>query len=200
MPSSLSRSLLAGLVSLAFAAPASAAVVVNFVETGTGVNASFLGSLDLTGEDIGPPGPGGAPFSFINPNSGVVVFNTGVARSTTFIGTPAAFGSGGFSVSATTVDGDVFGLLDGSAGVSLQLPVDFSSTKILTGSMTFAGATFASLGIAVGTFVTQLPLDTITVITTPIPEPGSYALMLAGLGVVAFAARRRKNQMKGAPA
>jgi len=28
----------------------------------------------------------------------------------------------------------------------------------------------------------------------PIPEPETYALMLAGLGIVGFAARRRKNQ------
>jgi len=28
---------------------------------------------------------------------------------------------------------------------------------------------------------------------TPIPEPSTYALMLAGLGVVGFVARRRKG-------
>ncbi|MGK2898700.1 MAG: FxDxF family PEP-CTERM protein [Burkholderiaceae bacterium] len=31
-------------------------------------------------------------------------------------------------------------------------------------------------------------------VTTPIPEPETYALMLAGLGVVGFMARRRKQQ------
>ncbi len=34
---------------------------------------------------------------------------------------------------------------------------------------------------------------TITLVTAPIPEPETYALMLAGLGVVGFMARRRKQ-------
>jgi hypothetical protein len=34
---------------------------------------------------------------------------------------------------------------------------------------------------------------TISLVTAPIPEPETYALMLAGLGVVGFTARRRKQ-------
>ena len=34
---------------------------------------------------------------------------------------------------------------------------------------------------------------TIELVTAPIPEPETYALMLAGLGVVGFMARRRKQ-------
>lgn len=30
------------------------------------------------------------------------------------------------------------------------------------------------------------------VITTPVPEPGTYALMLAGLGLVGYAMRKRR--------
>ena len=33
------------------------------------------------------------------------------------------------------------------------------------------------------------------VVLTPIPEPGTYALMLAGLGVVGFMAARRRNRV-----
>ena len=32
------------------------------------------------------------------------------------------------------------------------------------------------------------------VLTAPVPEPGTYALMLAGLGLVGFSARRRRSR------
>jgi len=31
------------------------------------------------------------------------------------------------------------------------------------------------------------------VITPPVPEPGTYALMLAGLGLVGYVARKRRG-------
>ena len=42
---------------------------------------------------------------------------------------------------------------------------------------------------------TNLLLDDF-VFTLPVPEPESYAMLLAGLGVVGFAARRRKRTIK----
>ena len=58
-----------------------------------------------------------------------------------------------------------------------------SFTFVATGTSTvlsFASTTGGDAGIA---------LDNITI--TPVPEPETYALMLAGLGLVGFAARRR---------
>lgn len=39
----------------------------------------------------------------------------------------------------------------------------------------------------------NLTLFTRDVVTTPVPEPSTYALMLASLGVVGFMARRRRR-------
>jgi PEP-CTERM motif len=36
--------------------------------------------------------------------------------------------------------------------------------------------------------------ESFVTVTTPVPEPSTYALMLAGLGVVGFVARRRREQ------
>ena len=46
-------------------------------------------------------------------------------------------------------------------------------------------ATGTSGGLYGGSFVAE---------TTPIPEPETYALMLAGLGIIGFVAARRKSQ------
>jgi hypothetical protein len=36
-------------------------------------------------------------------------------------------------------------------------------------------------------------LDDIALVATPIPEPETYVMMMAGLGVVGFMARRRRK-------
>ena len=43
------------------------------------------------------------------------------------------------------------------------------------------------------TFSVDGVVDNVVVMTTPVPEPETYALMMAGLGVMTFVARRRKS-------
>jgi hypothetical protein len=60
----------------------------------------------------------------------------------------------------------------------------FVATEAST-ALSFTSTTGGDAGIA---------LDNITI--TPVPEPETYALMLAGLGLVGFTARRRSNAAK----
>lgn len=80
-----------------------------------------------------------------------------------------------------------------------------ASTNVLVTSDTFAGtlggfavSTFASNFapgsyrlVATGTGVRDSSLDVTISLAAPIPEPGTYGLLLAGMGVLALVARRR---------
>jgi hypothetical protein len=63
---------------------------------------------------------------------------------------------------------------------------DFASLGLVTIAIESVG-TLSSSGNTVHGSVNAL------VATTPVPEPASYALMLAGFGVIAFVARRRSR-------
>lgn len=49
---------------------------------------------------------------------------------------------------------------------------------------------FAAVGLA-GAAYGEAPIDNVSFSTAPVPEPGSWAMLLAGLGLVGFLARRR---------
>lgn len=57
-----------------------------------------------------------------------------------------------------------------------------------------AAATSGSLGVRIqGLFAAQagMGVDNVTLVAAPVPEPGEWAMMIAGLAVAGFAARRR---------
>ncbi len=196
MPSSMSRSLLAGLVSLAFVAPASAAVTLNFVETGAGVVGSFSGNLSLSGLTLVGGGGQGAE---IFPSKGE--FATAGPAVVTYRGSfmPVAYGTGGLAGPSST-SGDALRMnVIPDFGSLISVPANYVAGSPLAGTMTFfAGSTLANFGMTPGSYITALPGgDSITVNVIPVPEPSTYALMLAGLGVVGYMARRRRGQAAG---
>jgi len=62
----------------------------------------------------------------------------------------------------------------------------------LTGACDFSEASFEVRGGQGGSFTFGSD-GSLGFALTPVPEPGTYALLLAGLGVVGFVARRRRN-------
>ena len=61
-----------------------------------------------------------------------------------------------------------------------------------SGSNSTANLTIVNLNLALGG--NDLAMDNIEFYTTAVPEPETYAMMLAGLGVLGAVARRRKTQ------
>lgn len=78
---------------------------------------------------------------------------------------------------------EVTGLADGKTSFSLGLDPDFERN--------FVGLNFASLDVNVGSLCVSVGSGSCT--TSPIPEPGTSALMLLGLGAIGGLARRRSR-------
>ena len=182
------RKIFAALAALCFSVGnADAAVTWDFQETASGVVGTLSGSLDLAGAgyvDNFPVSEG------ITASLGYVGTG-GTLRTYRMTSGPTVFGTGfGF---AGVSSGSSFMVYGGLSWVGVA--TDYVSGTALTGTHTFSGMTFASLGIATGSYQWTMPNDTITVNfgTTPIPLPASLPLLLGALGLAGVVARRRKT-------
>lgn len=88
---------------------------------------------------------------------------------------------------AQTVITPSFGYFAGSSSAPLGGFTSFAVTGASI-TLTASGGSFASIG---GQPQNKLKFD---FTATPVPEPETYALMLAGLGLVGFMARRRQGR------
>jgi hypothetical protein len=180
--------------SFAATSPTRSAYIVTFSQVGPDVVASGRGAIDLNG--------------LIFVNSGVSVPQVGPTFATEATGAagplsaysaisgPSSFGPGVFT-NATTGTGDLVALEapEGVGGL-VYVPTGYVSGAPLSDTATYAGQTFATLGLTPGRYVYTWSSDSFTVQIGPTAasEPASMALLGAGLlGLIAT--RRSRKPM-----
>jgi hypothetical protein len=181
--------ILASLIG-ARADPAQAAYIVTFSETGNDVTARGSGAIDLAGLTFITSGP---TVSQVAPTFATEATG-GAGNVDEYSGAtgPFSFGSGVFT-NATTGAGDLVGVqvLRGEPSGFIFVPAGYTSGATLSDTATYAGQSFATLGLAPGVyrynFGSGLDADTFTVeVGTPVPEPSTWAMVLIGFVGVGF--------------
>jgi hypothetical protein len=176
---------------------AKATYLLRYEEVGADVIAEGSGSLDLT--DLNLIHSGGLASCFgAWPSQGLACvgpLSIAVDTYQGFVG-PTSFGSGGLHL-ATSGSGDFTGIVP-LAG-NLHPPGGYISGDALFGEATFAGADFQDLGLTPGTYIWSWGngphADTFTV-EIGVPEPSTWALLLAGLGALGLVGHRRTRKAR----
>jgi PEP-CTERM motif len=175
---------------------AEASFLINVSESSGNVIAIGIGAINTSSlsfvstGSLGSPGlAGSVAYMALSPTTNPDFFiYSGVSG-------PANFGSSAF-LQANSGTGDLV-VISGDQG-QIFLPFGYSSNTALSGSATWTGASFASLGITPGTYTYNWgsggTADSLTVQIGPAsssaPEPGTLALLALG-GTCAFVRRRR---------
>ena len=192
-------SLKSALATLALAALAPAAahaqVTITIFQSGSDVDAQAMGKLNLDG--LSSVAVSNLQSLVIGSQAAVLVGNNSAYYSIYSTGStgPAAFGSG-THFPASSGSGDRFAI----SGFfnELLVPIGYTSGNPINGSAVFSGQTLSTLGLTPGTYLYNLPNDTVTVqigaAPTAVPEPSSVVSMgLGGVGLLGLLLRARKR-------
>jgi hypothetical protein len=180
------RNLLLAALAIALPGAANGAVVINFQEVGPDVVATTSGSIDLSGLSFVLQG---TSLAGIRADVALLVASAGTGDLYSTAAGPSSFGPGGLEL-ASSGSGSFFAI-NGSQQV-VGVPVGYVSGAALSATTTFAGRTFADLGLTAGTYVYSLPADTVTLtFGAPVPETSAWAMMLGGFALLGAASRRR---------
>jgi PEP-CTERM motif len=178
---------------------AQAAYIVTFSQTGSDVTASGSGAIDLAGLTFITSGP---TVSQVAPTFATEATGaSGAVDEYSGASGPFSFGSGVFT-NATTGAGDLVGVqvLHGEPSGFIFVPMGYASGAPLSDTATYAGQSFATLGLAPGVyrynFGSGLDADTFTVeVGAPVPEPSTWAMLLAGFAGLGLAGYRAKGRL-----
>lgn len=193
---SISLSIVAALaVLVSTVLQAHAAFVMTLQQVGPNVVGTGSGSLDTSSLTIAS---GGSTPIVIRPESGLVTLGIGGSdyeELSGFTG-PSSFGSGALTFGSSGT-GDLVGM-DYQVGY-IEAPTGYVSGSALSDSATWPSATFSSLGITTGTYTwiwgdgATADSFTLEIVPADVPEPSTWAMMAAGIGVMLAFRRRRRS-------
>jgi hypothetical protein len=187
------RSVPLALVALiAFTATARGGVIITFSQSGSSVNATGAGSINVAALTF--EGSLANPAA-VNPIGAKASVGAGTFDIYGPLSGPSSFGPGGLTL-ATSATGDIFGVSLAFAAIGLGVPHDYVSGTTLSGNATWDNTTISALGMTPGTYTwtwgSGPTADSLEVVipAAAVPEPSSMILTATAIGVFGFRGRR----------
>jgi|GEM_PF-2928867 len=193
--------LLAAGISAVLSSAAQAVVTVNIWEDAGGVFSTYSGTLNLAG--VSTAGTFYSSFNELRPadsayyrmSSGFDGFIASASDETWTTGLTGDHLASAFS-------GDTFGFHSTLTNYkTVYFADDYISGALLSGSMSWAGETLASLGLIAGSYANVMSWGTgdnadfisMNIRTSVVPIPAGLPLLAGGLGILALVQKRRKK-------